>query len=133
MKRDLELVRDLLLKIEAGQKVFETLSSEYAAMLHVTDLPPLTQAEADALLGHLDLLENAGLIEISSRSTSGSIYVKGLTWSGHDFLDSVRDPEIWAKTKKGAEEAKGFTFDLLKDLAKGFIRTQIKERTGIDV
>jgi hypothetical protein len=47
------------------------------------------------------------------------------------FLDTVRDPEIWKKTKEGAISAKGFTLDLLQDLAKGFIKKQIEERTGI--
>jgi hypothetical protein len=37
-------------------------------------------------------------------------------WPG---LDSIRNPKIWEKTKKGAEAAGGFTVDLLKDLAKG--------------
>jgi hypothetical protein len=54
-----------------------------------------------------------------------------LEWAGHDFLDSVRDPEIWAKTKQGAETAKGFTVDLLKDLAKGLVKKQIEDYTGV--
>jgi len=37
------------------------------------------------------------------------------------------------KTKKGAAAAGGFTFDLLKDLAKGFIKTKIEEHTGIKI
>ncbi len=133
MKRNLDLVRDLLLKIEAGQRVFETLSSEDAAVLHVAVAQPMSQADADALSDHLDLLENGQLIDIEFRSAGGSVSFKGLTWAGHDFLDSVRDPEIWARTKRGAEESQGFTIDLLKDLAKGFIKKQIKDRTGMDV
>ena len=54
-----------------------------------------------------------------------------LTWQGHDFLDAVRDPTIWEKTKKGAEDAGGFTVDLLRDLAKGFVKKQIEEYTGV--
>jgi hypothetical protein len=38
---------------------------------------------------------------------------------------------VWTKTKKGAVAAGGFTVDLLKDLAKGFIKKQIEERTGV--
>lgn len=54
-----------------------------------------------------------------------------LTWQGHDFLDSVRNQETWAKTKKGALAAGGWTADILKDLAKGFIKKQIEEHTGV--
>ena len=46
----------------------------------------------------------------------------------HDFLDSVRDPETWAKTKKAAAGAGGFTVELLRDLAKGFVKKQIEEK-----
>lgn len=56
---------------------------------------------------------------------------RALTWAGHDFIDSVRDPETWAKTKKTAAGAGGFTVDLLKDLAKGLIKKKIEEHTGI--
>nr|WP_264159203.1 DUF2513 domain-containing protein [Burkholderia vietnamiensis] len=46
-------------------------------------------------------------------------------------MDSIRSPEVWAKTKAGALAAGGFTVELLGDLAKGFIKKQIEDRTGI--
>jgi hypothetical protein len=61
----------------------------------------------------------------------GLVVIGKLTWSGHEFVDAVRDPVIWAKTRSGAKAAGGFTIDLLKDLAKGFLKTQIEERTGV--
>jgi hypothetical protein len=59
------------------------------------------------------------------------IMLFGITWHGHEFLDSVRDPKIWERAKKGAEGAGGFTVDLLKDLAKGLVKKQIEEYTGV--
>jgi hypothetical protein len=56
-----------------------------------------------------------------------------LSWAGDDFLDSVRDPEIWRQTKEGAKKAGGFTVELLGDLAKGLIKTQIKKHTGVEL
>jgi hypothetical protein len=40
--------------------------------------------------------------------------------------------ETWAKTKKAAAEAGGFTVDLLKDLPKGFIKKQIERLRRIN-
>jgi hypothetical protein len=57
----------------------------------------------------------------------------GLTWAEHDYIDAVRDPDIWRKGKQGAEAAGGFTIDILRDLAKGFIKTQIKRHRGVDL
>ena len=50
---------------------------------------------------------------------------------GHDFLDSIRDPDVWDKTKKGALAAGGFAMDLLKKLATGFVKKKIEDSTGI--
>ncbi len=53
--------------------------------------------------------------------------------AGHQYLEAIRDPEIWRKTKEGASLAGSFSIDLLGKLANGFIRTQIKKHTGIDI
>lgn len=82
---------------------------------------------------HLSLILEAGLIEHLEFQLMFCISFRRLSWQGHDFLDSVRDPKIWEKTKKGAEAAGGFTVDLLKDLAKGFIKKQVEEYTGVKI
>jgi len=133
MKRDMDFIRELLLKIERGESRFETLSTDDAHILGVTLDAPLSAEESERLIGHLDLLEQANFIEIESKGSAGLYCVKGLTWEGHDFLDSVRDPIVWKKTKEGALAAGGWTPDLLKDLAKGFMRKQIAERTGVEL
>jgi Hypothetical protein (DUF2513) len=79
------------------------------------------------------MLENSRFIETDPEKPIGTwiLRFRQISWQGREFLDTVRDPEIWAKTKKGAEEAKGFTIDLLKDLAKGLVKKQIEELTGV--
>lgn len=59
--------------------------------------------------------------------------IKRLTWQGHDFLDKVRDPEIWHATKEGAKKAGGFSLELLGALAKGFLKKKIEAHTGVDL
>ncbi|MDX1071080.1 DUF2513 domain-containing protein [Sinorhizobium medicae] len=124
MKRDMDLVRDLLLQIEE-------FDQGYGGDVEIEpgDHEPQVVAE------HLRLLLEARLIEGDAvpddEYAFDHILPTRLTWSGHDFLETVRDPEIWKKTKEGALSAKGFTLDLLQDLAKGFIKKQIEERTGI--
>ncbi|MBY3122632.1 DUF2513 domain-containing protein [Rhizobium laguerreae] len=119
MKRDMDLVRDLLLQIEEFDQGFGG-----DVEIEVGDHEPQVIAE------HLRLLLEARLIEGDAvpddQYALDHIVPTRLTWSGHDFLDSVRDPEIWRKTKEGALSAKGFTLDLLRDLAKGFIKNRLK-------
>lgn len=129
--RDMDFVRELMLKIEQGHTSFNTVSdgeAEALGLLHEVALPG---EKAGALRYHLNLLVGAKFIETIDMSSC--VEVTAITWAGHDFLDSIRDPVIWSKTKDGLKAAGGFSFDLLKALAKGFIRKQIEEKTGISL
>lgn len=130
MKRDMDLIRSIILEIESGKDYFETSSDDVAAILHI-ESTGLSAKDAERLEHHLGLVEQAGFADFTK--TGEGWIPEGLTWKGHDFADSVRDEEIWRKTKAGAEVAKGFTVDLLGALAKGFIKKQIEERTGISL
>jgi Hypothetical protein (DUF2513) len=124
MKRDMDLVRNILLEIESKDK-------GDGRWIEIS----IPEVDNKILHEHLFLIFKSGLIEGNDGTTMSSreFLPKRLTWTGHDFLDSVRDPEIWQKTKDGAKAAGGFTIELLADLAKGLIKTQIKKITGVEV
>jgi hypothetical protein len=123
----MDLVRELMLKLEAmdcdhnSVYIFEPGDSALAVDGY-TD---------DEISYHLSLITEARWIESRGSKITNSFMFSRLSLAGHDFVDSVRSPEVWTKTKKGAEAAGGFTVDLLKDLAKGFIKKQIEEYTGV--
>jgi hypothetical protein len=125
MTRDMDLVRTLLIQIAADPK-YDGPSS-YHVMADDFVIEGFGYEEIDY---HLGLMIEAGLLH-GQRMGSPGFVMKGPTWEGHEFLDTVRDPEVWAKTKKGAAAAGGFTIDLLKDLAKGLVKKQIEEYTGV--
>ncbi len=133
MKRDMDLARNILLKIEGGQKVFETASTETAAMLGFTPEGAMTREEADQLDGHLKLLEQAGFIEIDARMGGGAVLVDGLTWNGHEFLNTIRDEEVWSKTKDQAKKAGTGAIEFVWSIAKDVTKSEIKRRIGFDV
>ena len=129
MKRDMDLIRDILLSFDETQ----------AARVNKKNLQieGYTQEQIDF---HIEIMEEAGLLyhEIVRPTRDGHV-VGGMridmgirpTMAGYDFAHSVRDNEVWKETKKGAKSAGGFTLDLLRDLAKGFIKTKIEEHTGV--
>jgi hypothetical protein len=129
----MELIRQLLLKLESmetrrgGIYHFPLSDDEPDEDL---DLPGYTAHEIEY---HARLLINAGIIDAGSGGVMEGFLFRGLTWEGHDFIDAIRDDAIWEKTKKGATEVGGLTFELLKDLAKGFIKKQIADKTGISI
>lgn len=120
----MDYIRELLLEIEEkSDGTFKQLD---------IDGKGRTLAEK---IEHLFLMHERGLIDARDASSMGNrdIIVLRLTWDGHEFLDAIRDPDIWAKTRNGALAAGGFTLDLLRQLAVGFLKKKISENTGIEL
>jgi Hypothetical protein (DUF2513) len=124
VKRNTDLLRSILLEIEEKDE----------GNGHGIDFELSEYSEA-TVVEHLFQLYESGMIEGNdvSHMQGRGFSARRLTSRGHDFLDTIRDPEIWRQTKDGAKEAGGFTLELLSDLAKGFIKTQVKKHTGIEV
>lgn len=133
MKRDMDLIRDLLLKIEDGQRSFDLLTPEIAEILGESSEGRQPREQAEQLEYHLNLLVDGGLITIHAK-LSGAVWQIGqITWAGHDFLDTIRDPEIWREAKAGVKQAGGFSLELLKALGKGLIKKKIEQHTGVEL
>lgn len=95
MKRDLDLVRSILLEIESWPADLQLKGVEIEGYSH------------EDVTHNAMLLYDAGYIEaVISKSLNGnSIYPKQLTWKGCEFLDEARDKTIWKKAKSVAGEA----------------------------
>lgn len=129
MKRNMDLIRELMLKLESLPMNMGDVFCLQPGDKEIA-VEGFTEHQIEY---HLELLREIGFIQSPGSQPMLGITYAGITWAGHDFLDAVRDPEIWRKTKQGAEAAGGFTIDLITDLAKGLIRTQIKKYTGVEV
>lgn len=125
----MDLVRDMLIRLD------ELHIPAGSSLVLMFDKPPLKHdsESMDDIAYTVELLEQAAFLNLTPTQPAMGICLRGLTWNGHDFLDSVRDPEIWRKTKEAATKAGGFTMDLLVGLAKGFIKTQIEKHTGVKI
>ncbi|GJE52648.1 hypothetical protein GOFOIKOB_5722 [Methylobacterium tardum] len=130
MKRDMDLVRDLLLHIEGllGRPGTNYLLEGW------NDDMRLPGWEPEMVNHHLKMLADGGLIELCRSQPAGTgVMTMGLSWDGRDFLDTVRDPEVWKRTKEGASKMGGWTFGLLKDLGTAYLKHVAKERLGLDL
>ncbi|PVX40527.1 uncharacterized protein DUF2513 [Pasteurella langaaensis DSM 22999] len=90
MKRDWELIRKILIKLE--QKVDDTpLDSE-----------SIKGVSPDIVAYHYKILAQADLICIEDNSTMGDedFVAIDLTWQGHEFLDKIRSDTAWNKVKQ---------------------------------
>lgn len=129
MIRDMDLIRELLLRLEA-------LSTKPGALYVLTGREEELTVEgfSEAQIEyHLNLLRDAGYIESPGSQPMEGVTFTSLTWHGHDFLDSVRNPETWSRTKEGALKIGGWTVDMLLDIAKAYARHLAREKLGLDL
>jgi hypothetical protein len=128
MKRDMDFVRDILLKIEGSN---EGVTSIKALGLAESGTPAY-----ERLAYHVEMLiEEAGFVRgVDASSMDGADWLNlRLTWRGHEFLDTIRDPDIWRRTKQGAEKVGNWSLDFLVDAAKAYAKAKAKELLGLDL
>ena len=117
MKRNMDLVRLILLKIEAEHKLSE---------IENIAIPGFDQ---ETIAYHCEMLFQAGLIsEYKTFEPLKGVFlgfsVGGLTWSGHDFLEKIRDESVWGKTKEVIKK-KGLPLiiETIKTIANAILTT----------
>jgi len=118
MKRDMDLVRDLLLAIEN--------EPQYDGMRWFgIDNPAQLRVEGhsqEEVIYHLKLLIEAGLVKGRVSPDASSVAVNRLTWEGHEFASNIHDPKIWKETKERLKGLPGVAISVLAELAKAEIK-----------
>lgn len=110
MKRDWELIRKILSAVE-DNPAGETLgATEIDAGDHIV------------VLDHIDLLNDAGFLKaevVKFIGGGGDAIITGLTFAGHDLLDTIRNDTMWSGIKKTAmSKGLDLTFEVVKQAGK---------------
>jgi uncharacterized protein DUF2513 len=111
MKRDWDVIRDVLLEVEAHD-----IEDPNHLMYELSEDAGFTTTAQHALL----LWRSGFLNGVDASSLSGeAVLSPSLTWQGHDLLDTLRSKPIWEKIKSiAAEKGVELTFDAVKAIAK---------------
>lgn len=115
MKLDIDIVKKLLLVIE--ERDVDTVQ------LKIPD-----DINFSIAIEHLYLLKERGLINLSVKYADNIpcfIHSCSLTWDGHEFLDTIRNDNIWIKLKdtikdKGGNVAFDFIVSMANEIAKKY-------------
>lgn len=110
MKRDFDLVRKILLKLEdtQGDHPFEELTIEGYS--------------SNQIKYHVEIMAQKGLLNLyhlqARYDDETTAYIpKNLTWEGHEFLEAARNENIWKKALKHLQDkGSGLSFEFLKAL-----------------
>jgi hypothetical protein len=121
MKRDMDLIREILLKVE---------ELPYDGGFHDVSIEGHTD---DEISYHVLLLKEAGFIEAADLSTLGGVCWKPmrLTYSGHEFLDAARSDTVWEKAKTAVVQSTGvLTLEGLKAMLPIVVKRLIMGHFG---
>ena len=119
MKRDMNLIRLLLLQHETGETP-----------------PEMAEYDEKLVLHNIALMLDAKLIDgFAEPGPDGQIHfaiVNRLTWAGHDFLDSARDLSIWKKaTDSIIKPGLSWSFSILAEFLKAEARRRLGSALGM--
>lgn len=121
MRLDIECVRDVLLEFEQLPIGRYTLN----------DFPDsISKHSENEVIYTLVKLQEAGYISAEiCRMESGHPDFLGIfeiTFSGHQFLETIRDNRVWSKTKIVADKVGTKAFDFISKIASTVIAELIK-------
>lgn len=115
MKLDHDCVRDILLAVE---------DCGFDERINLNTLEQKLPTYPEEQLWYTCLkLEEGGYLELITvpmirMPMPGIKQIKGLTYQGHEFLDSIREKKNWEKTKHVAQKAGVFSLKALSEIAK---------------
>ncbi len=120
MKLNHDCIRKLLLYLE------ENL--EYNGKIVINSITDLKYSQ-DELIYSAEKLQEAGYIDLIETDPCGDdlplAIVTNITYSGHTFLDNIRDNVVWSKTKSITSKIASVSLNLLSDIASKVILQMI--------
>jgi len=115
MKRDMELIRKILLQAESG-------ADGYCPAIRVDGYDESQTGY------HCYLIVTMGFAigEAGTGDTGPNYRMTYLTAAGHDFIDAVRDDTVWKRTSGLVKAAvTSVSIDLLKEVATHYAKEQM--------
>jgi hypothetical protein len=123
MQRDMDLVRDLLLRIDADNE----MNGQREFMFETPEELGFSGRSVEELAYHIELLIEAGFVKGQISLGMPLHVISKLTWNGHEFLDNIRDEGIWGKTKKRLSGLSSVGLSVVAEIAKA----EIKKHLGL--
>ena len=77
------------------------------------------------------MLIDARFIDPAGKQGLDCFVVRGLTWQGQDFVDTIRDPVVWKRTMEAVKKVGDVSFDVLVGIAKLELKRFAAEKLGL--
>ena len=119
MRLNQDCIRDLMLYLE------DNLGYKDEIVINHLSLEPYSK---DELLYTADRLIEAKYLNSRfalNMQTSHIIVVNSISYDGHQFLDTIRDNNIWKETKAKASKIASISLPVLQELATSFVKIKL--------
>ena len=131
MKRDMDLVRKILFKMEDINRPNVSFSTFKVEGYSRSQIEYHMKIMGQAGLLHIDedeITYPAYGIGMSSPTASTKVVFQNysLSWEGHEFLDAARDDKRWDKAKTAMSKAGGFVLPVMMQLLTSFMKAELK-------
>ena len=126
MKLNYDCVRSVLLTVEKSKTIDEELNINPLTV--ETIFEQLPKYEDSEILYTIEKLKEAGYINATLQFAAGHFIdgaVSSITYSGHEYLDNIREPEVWRKVKAMLKNAGATTLPLISQAAQILIGSQL--------
>ena len=126
MKLNYDCVRSVLLTVEKSKTIDEELNINPVTV--ETIFEQLPKYEDSEILYTIEKLKEAGYINAALHFAAGHFIdgaVSSITYSGHEYLDNIREPEVWRKVKTMLKNAGAITLPLISQAAQMLIGSQL--------
>lgn len=124
MKRDLNLIRNILLETEAAP----------SDMLTVYDIADKYHVDPDLVAYQLDLLAEAGFLKVRGLTIAWTPdtrkyddeRIDRLTLEGHNYLDAIRNDTVWQNTLAELRNIGiSVSFEIVKEIASNYLKRML--------
>jgi hypothetical protein len=126
MKLNYDCVRSVLLTVEKSKTIDEELNLNPLTVEMIFEQLP--KYEDNEILYTIEKLKEAGYINAALQFAAGHFIdgaVSSITYSGHEYLDNIREPEVWRKVKAMLKNAGAITLPLISQAAQMLIGSQL--------
>ena len=126
MKLNYDCVRDVLLAVEKAETIDENLSLTPLKVVKLFD--ELPEYKDNEILYTVEKLKEADYINAAISFAAGHYidgFISSITYSGHEYLDNIRDPKVWRKVKNVLDKAGAITLPLISQAAQMLIGSQL--------
>ncbi len=128
MRLNPDCIRDVLLAIEDVKFIDPDLKLRYTNLHILAETESLSGYPKEDIAYTLLKLSEGNLIIAKPTYADGKVYrlhIDGMTFSGHQYLDKIRDPERWKKVKTIGGKVGDFSLAAIGKIAEGITAAAI--------